>query len=75
MASTYQMKATAPNKVVIQMSTASGWIDVETVKNVFDGVERIKELKAKEDWVCQIYDEVGNLVGSASASHQPLDHA
>lgn len=75
MANTYRMRQTEPNKVVIEMSTVSGWINVETVTNVFTGCERIKELKDKEDWVCKIYDEEGNLVGSAGASNQPVVNA
>lgn len=54
------------------MDTASGWISVDTVSSIFEGKERIVDLKMKEDWVCQIYDEAGNLVGSAGASHQPV---
>lgn len=75
MSNTYRMLQTEPNKVVIEMSTVSGWIFVENVKNIFEGRDRIKEMKDKEDWVCQIYDEEGNLVGSAGASHQPLHNA
>ena len=72
MSSTYRMRQTEPNKVVIEMDTASGWISVDTVSSIFEGKERIVDLKMKEDWVCQIYDEAGNLVGSAGASHQPV---
>lgn len=75
MANTYRMRATAPSVVVIEMNTVSGWISVDTVPSVFRGVERIKELKEKDDWVCIIYDEQGNVAGSAGASHQPLEHA
>lgn len=75
MSNTYRMLQTEPNKVVIEMSTVSGWIFVENVKSIFEGRDRIKEMKDKEDWVCQIYDEEGNLVGSAAASHQPVVNA
>lgn len=69
------MVQTEPNKVVIEMQTVSGWIAVDTVKNVFDGVERIKVIKAKEDWICKIYDEQGNVVGSAGAANKSVEHA
>lgn len=69
------MVQTEPNKVVIEMQTVSGWIAVDTVKNVFDGVERIKVIKAKEDWICKIYDEQGNVVGSAGATNKSMEHA
>lgn len=75
MANTYRMRATAPSVVVIEMNTVSGWIAVDTVKSVFEGVEQIKELKAKDDWVCQIYDEQGNVVGSAGATNKSVEHA
>ena len=75
MSSTYRMKQVEPGKVEIEMSTVSGWITVETVDSVFTGKERIMALKAKEDWVVKIYDEVGNLVGSAGASNQLVDNA
>ena len=75
MSSTYRMVHQEPSKVVIEMQTVSGWIAVDTAPSVFAGRDVILALKAKEDWVCKIYDEVGNLVGSASASHQPLENA
>ena len=75
MSSTYRMVQTEPNKVVIEMSTVSGWINVAVAPSVFAGRDMIQAMKEKEDWVCKIYDEVGNLVGSASASHQPLENA
>lgn len=75
MSNTYRMIQIEPNKVVIEMSTVSGWIVVETVRNIFEGRDRIQEMKMKDDWVCKIYDEEGNLVGSAGASHQLMGNA
>lgn len=76
MSNTYRMVQTEPFKVVIQMQTASGWIDCESTQTVPTAKELIKQRKAKEDWVVKIYDEEGNLMGGTVVpTDQPVDNA
>lgn len=69
------MLQTEPFKVVIQMQTASGWIDCESVQTVPAAKELIKQRKAKEDWTVKIYDEEGNLADVAPPTNQPVVNA
>lgn len=76
MANIYRMVHTEPYKIVIQMQTASGWIDSDTAGTVAEAKEKIRQRKAKEDWVVKIYDENGdNMVEANPPANQPVQPA
>ena len=76
MSNTYRMVHSEPFKIIIQMQTASGWIESDTAATVAEAKEKIRQRKAKEDWVTKIYDENGDTVAEAAPpTDQPVDNA